>query len=100
MKILKRGFNSKEGIFVKCGCGCEYMIEDRNDWQPRWVRLYSPDNREIPEYEVRCPECNVPFCFTHNPKDFDPEVDGYFFTKYEVIYNREDWVERYSLTGK
>lgn len=101
MKIVKRGFNSKEGIFVKCPvCSCEYIIEDRSDWQPRWVKTYPPNQREIPEYKAHCPECNHPFCINNNPRDYDPKVDGYYMTRYQVIYDREDWVERYSLTGK
>lgn len=36
MKIMKNGFRSREGIFIRCpACACEYMIEDKNDWQPR-----------------------------------------------------------------
>ena len=101
MKIMKNGFHSKEGIFIKCPyCECEYLIESKSDWQPRWVKTYSSSQREIPEYNVYCPECNEPFCINYNPKDFNPEVDGYYITKYSAIYDREDWVERYSLTGK
>ena len=101
MKTIKKGLNSKEGIFVKCPCcECEYLIEDRNDWKPRWVKMYTLSQREIPEYNVYCPECNEPFCINCNPRDFDPEEEGHFFTRYSMIYNREDWVERYSLTGR
>ena len=94
MKTLKHGIFGKEGIRVTCrACGCEYLIEDRKDFDivGKIVKYYP--KKYITEYMVHCPECGYLHYFGADPDI----VQGKKLKKYASIFDRPDWIERYEV---
>lgn len=92
MKIIRKGLNAEDGIHITCKyCGCEYVIEDRNDLEAKEV--VDTEHRRYIEYLHRCPEC-------HNAGSFG--VDSYLYKESpfigsSIVFSRKDWKERFEV---
>ena len=95
MKVIRHGYLSDNGIHIKCEyCGCEYMIENRNDWQTRIIERWDFSHKYI-EYSVVCPDCSNEKYFGIDTNIYNANEDDYMIG--HPIFNRPDWAERYEV---
>jgi len=94
MKVISHGVFDKKGIRIKCqACGCEYLIENRNDFDVNKKLVDYYPRRYAAEYTTYCPECSYPRYF-----GMDPDIAQTGNVKeYASIFDRPDWIERYEV---
>ena len=94
MKIIRHGkIYNEEGIIINCSCGCEFCIENKDDWIiKKLIDTTCFPYKKCVEYNYKCPECGGKESFGLNPN----ECGGNLISPYKYIFDRKDWKERYS----
>ena len=109
MKILFGNLQGKDINFNCIRCKANFNLKSKDDFCiNNWV--YKPINRDvlfdydikIPEYRVKCPVCGYKTYIGLDPRDcgedFNKVVTRNAYA--DIIFNREDWVERYKTEVK
>ena len=100
MKIMKHGFmsNSPEGIYFTCSiCGCEYLVESREDLKHCKVQEWVGTDTEGEHigYISACPECGYEIEIGIDPKT----MRGFRIESGRLeLFNRPDWKERFEVS--
>jgi hypothetical protein len=104
MKILASGLNGKDINYCCEHCGCVLSLESKEDFYIAWVdkpygthfwEVYK--DTQIPVYNIMCPECGNIVNIGGDPMDLDENLRNQLCLNNiaEIIFNREDWKERY-----
>ena len=94
MKIIRSGWAAEDGIHFVCEiCECEYLVESNKEWITR--KLKDWDGVDYTSYITSCPECGHKEEIGVDPNIF--EGGGKLITRYEPIFNRPDWDERFKV---
>lgn len=108
MKILSGNLRDKDINFnCKC-CNANFNLESKDDFHIKWInkpinRFYVCDsNTKIPEYSVKCPVCGYETYIGLDPIDCGDDFNEAMMRGVyaNIIFNREDWKERYKTEVK
>lgn len=97
---------------IKLNCKCcntHFVLESKDDFYiNRWV--YKPIDRhgvcdyniKIPEYSIICPMCGDKIYVGLDPRDCGEDFNKAMMQNVyaDIIFNREDWEERYKTEVK
>ena len=94
MKIVRKGYFDKEGIFFTCGyCNGLFLIEGREDFTTRTDKNLF-DQSDVVHYSAKCPMCgeysNLGYI----------DSPSYMYSGYNHLRHREDWDERFKVNPK
>ena len=96
MKILFKGVNSSDGIFLRCNCcRCEWMVQDRDDLRIEYF-FDSMQQKDVPYYIAPCPCCNNEIHLGCDPKDMS---EG-FYSSWDIVFKRDDWNTNFAAEVK
>ena len=108
MKILSGNLKDKDINFDCICCRANFNLESKDDFHIHWI--YKPMSRngiydhniKIPEYSIRCPVCGYKTYIGTDPADCGEDFNkGMLRGAYaNVIFNRNDWKERYKTEVK
>ena len=108
MKILSGNLKDKDiNISCKC-CNANFNLESKDDFNINWI--YKPVNRDgvrdynikIPEYSIKCPVCGYKTYIGLDYRDCGEDFNKVFIQSVytDIIFNRNDWEERYKTEVK
>lgn len=98
MRIIRNGYLADEGIIVTCPCcKCEFILEDRNDFESKHLVGLGYSGIKLPSYNFECPQCRHPFSFGIDPDVYEKTFGKFWYNPYEIIFKRDDWKERFEV---
>ena len=108
MKILSGNLKDKDINFNCECCNANFILESKEDFCVRWI--YKPIDRygihdhniQIPEYSIICPVCGRETYIGLDHKDCGEDFNKVFLRNIyaDIIFNRNDWAERYKTEVK
>lgn len=110
MRILSGNLRDKDINFNCIRCNANFNLESKDDFYIRhWV--YKPINGDgicdfnvkIPDYYIKCPVCGYETHIGLDPRDCGEDFNRVLIIRNvyaDIIFNREDWEERYKTEVK
>jgi hypothetical protein len=90
----------KNIVFYCCNCKKRFEIKSRDEFLIEYK--YRPFDHKImiPSYGVKCPQCENIRYLGFDPKDLLEGFEDCNWGDGKVVFNRDDWVERFKMPIK